>query len=166
MDYRFLTALDADRYQSLRLEGIKNTPEAFGSSYEEEKDTPIDLIAKQLEDSNVYTMGAFEENKLFGIATLWLEEKLKLKHKANIFAVYVSPEKRGLGVGKKLIQEIINKARTLDGVEQINLSVVSTNNAAKQLYISLGFTVFGTEKSALKVGLEYFDEEYMVLFLK
>jgi len=61
--------------------------------------------------------------------------------------------------------EIINKAKELEGIEQLNLTVVTTNTSAKRLYASLGFEVFGTEKRALKVGQRYVDEDYMVLFL-
>ena len=37
--------------------------------------------------------------------------------------------------------EIINQAKTLVDVEQINLTVVSSNESAKGLYKSLGFHV-------------------------
>ena len=37
--------------------------------------------------------------------------------------------------------EIINQAKTLVDVEQINLTVVSSNVSAKGLYTSLGFHV-------------------------
>ena len=60
--------------------------------------------------------------------------------------------------------EIINQAKTLVDVEQINLTVVSSNVSAKGLYTSLGFHVFGTERNALKIGQQYFDEDYMVLY--
>ena len=37
MEIRMLTSLDdAEKYRSIRLESLKNTPEAFASSYEEE----------------------------------------------------------------------------------------------------------------------------------
>jgi len=74
------------------------------------------------------------------------EGKLKLKHKASIFAVYVSPKKRGFGIGKRLMVEAINKARELKGVEQLTLTVVSTNASAKSLYSSLGFEVWNGEE--------------------
>ncbi|MDM5250051.1 GNAT family N-acetyltransferase [Lysinibacillus sp. G4S2] len=165
MDIRFLTAVDAEVYRNLRLEGLQNNPEAFGSSFEEEKDYPIEMFANRFESQGSYTLGAFDQGELVGVATLVQENKLKLKHKAGIFAVYVSPKKRGLGIGKKLMVEAINKAKELKGVEQLNLTVVSTNASAKRLYCSLGFEVFGTEKRALKIGQRYFDDDYMVLFL-
>lgn len=38
MEIRLLTAADAAVYRHLRLEGLQMNPEAFGSSFEEEKD--------------------------------------------------------------------------------------------------------------------------------
>uniref|UniRef100_UPI00201C8D36 GNAT family N-acetyltransferase n=1 Tax=Bacillus cereus TaxID=1396 RepID=UPI00201C8D36 len=73
--------------------------------------------------------------------------------------------KRGPGLGKHLMLAVINQAKVLAVVEQIDLTVVSSNDSAKGLYKSLGFQVFGTEKRALKIGQQYVDEDYMVLYI-
>ncbi len=165
MEIRQLTAADAEVYRDLRLEGLQTNPEAFGASFEEEMDLSIESFASRLEGQGTFTFGgAFNQEDLLGVATLVQANKVKLKHKASIFAVYVSSKKRGLGIGKQLMIEIINQAKTLVDVEQINLTVVSSNVSAKGLYTSLGFHVFGTERNALKIGQQYFDEDYMVLY--
>ncbi|MBG9757274.1 N-acetyltransferase family protein [Lysinibacillus sp. fkY74-1] len=166
MEIRLLTAQDATSYRTLRLEGLQTNPEAFGSSFEEEKDMALELFASRLEAQGSFTFGAFDQNELCGVATLVQESKMKLKHKASIFAVYVSPKKRGHGLGKRLMQEIIKQGKQLADVEQINLTVVSSNESAKGLYTSLGFLMFGTEKRALKIDHQCFDEDYMVLYVK
>ncbi|KPN89496.1 GNAT family N-acetyltransferase [Lysinibacillus sp. ZYM-1] len=166
MEIRLLTAKDAELYRTLRLEGLQTNPEAFGSSFEEEKDMVLELFASRLEAQGSYTFGAFDQGELLGVATLVQESKIKIKHKASIFAVYVSPKKRGLSLGKRLMLEVINQGSKLADVEQINLTVVSSNDSAKGLYTSLGFQVFGTEKRALKIDQQYFDEDYMVLYVK
>jgi RimJ/RimL family protein N-acetyltransferase len=165
MDIRLLKPLDAENYRNFRLEALRNNPESFGSSYEEEKENPIETYKGRFQSDESFTFGAFENEKLIGVATLVKENKLKLKHKANIFAVYVSPEKRGIGIGKCLMVKAIKKAKDLEGLEQIYLTVVTTNESAKKLYYSLGFEIFGREKRALKLDNTYFDEEHMVLFL-
>lgn len=164
MNIRLLTAADAEVYRELRLEGLQTNPEAFGSSFEEEKDISLESFASRIEGQGTFTIGAFNQGDLLGVATLVQANKMKLKHKASIFAVYVSPKKRGLGIGKQLMVEVINQAKTIVDVEQINLTVVSSNESAKGLYTSLGFRVFGTERNALKIGQQYFDEDYMVLY--
>ncbi|WML49964.1 GNAT family N-acetyltransferase [Neobacillus sp. PS3-34] len=155
----------AEAYLELRLEGLKNNPEAFGSSYEEEKHYSADLYRSRLESDSTFIFGAFEGDQLIGVVTLLKEQKLKMKHKAGIFAMYVSPEKRGRGIGKRLMEEAIKKARELEGTEQLYLGVVTSNESAKNLYSSLGFQAFGIDKRALKIDNLYFDEEHMVLFL-
>lgn len=165
MDIRLLQPKDAVNYRNIRLEALQHNPESFGSSYEEEKDNPLEIYKSRFQSLETYTFGAFENEKLIGVVTLVKENKLKLKHKANIFALYVSPEKRGKGIAKCLMIEAIKKAKDLEGIEQINLTVVTSNNSAMKLYISLGFEVFGKEKRALRIEHKYFDEEYMVLFL-
>lgn len=46
-------------------------------------------------------------------------------------------------------------------VEQLQLTVVSSNAAAIQLYSKLGFVGYGLEKRALRVDGHYFDEMLM-----
>ncbi|MED4017592.1 GNAT family N-acetyltransferase [Sutcliffiella cohnii] len=164
---RKLVSEDAATYWNLRLEALKQNPEAFASSYEEvlRRENPIEQVQLSLTAKGSYTFGAFIENKLVGMVTLVQEEAIKLSHRANIFAMYVSPTARGTGVAKALLQTAIEEAKTLDGVIKINLTVVASNESAKGLYSSVGFQVYGTEKKALKVNETYYDEEHMVLFL-
>ncbi|KMY50078.1 acetyltransferase [Peribacillus loiseleuriae] len=165
MDIKLLKPLDAENYRNFRLEGLQNKPESFGSSYEEEKENLIETYKSRFQSDESFTFVAFENEKLIGVVTLVKENKLKLKHKANIFAMYVSPETQGIGIGKSLMVKAIKKAKGLKGIEQIYLTVVTTNESAKKLYSFLGFEVFGREKRALKLNNTYFDEEHMVLFL-
>jgi ribosomal protein S18 acetylase RimI-like enzyme len=59
------------------------------------------------------------------------------------------------------MQQLLERAAKVSGVEQILLSVTSTQIAAVKLYRSLGFEPFGLEPRALKVGGRFIDEEYM-----
>ena len=80
--------------------------------------------------------------------------------------MYVTSSKRNLGLGKVLMEEAIKKAEGIEGLEQVYLAVVSTNESAKKLYSSLGFKVFGTEKKGLRLENNiYFDVDFMILFL-
>lgn len=101
-----------------------------------------------------------------GILTFHQEQLSKLKHRAHFGAMYVSPFKRGAGIGKILMEEAIKKAKSIEGLEQIYLAVVSTNESAKKVYSSLGFEVFGTEKNGLRLENNmYYDVDYMILYL-
>lgn len=93
------------------------------------------------------------------------ESCLKTCHKGNVFGIYVKPDFRGKSIGKALLTELIEQAKKCEGLEQINLAVVTENHSAKKLYDSLGFEVYGTERNALKFNGNYFDEDLMVLKL-
>ncbi len=166
MEIRLLEPKDAKFYRKVRLEALKNNPESFSSSFEEEETQPIEKLINRLNSDHAFTFGAFEDKDLVGVVTLVLETRHKLKHRANIFAMYVIPEKQKSGIGKKLMLEAINKAREFDWIEQIYLSVTFHNEPAKKLYQSLGFQTYGIDKKALKIGEYYFDDELMVLKLK
>lgn len=168
MNIRLLKPSDAKSYWDLRLEALEQSPEAFAVSYEEaiKRENPVESVAKNLTNRVNFTFGAFNNNEeLIGVVTLLQETSLKLKHRANILAMYVSPEIRGLGVGKELLSTAINQAKIIESIEKLNLTVVTTNESAKKLYTKFGFKIFGIEEHALLINNNYYDEEYMVLFL-
>jgi ribosomal protein S18 acetylase RimI-like enzyme len=165
MNIRILNESDARLYQELRLSALKINPEAFGSTYEREVKFSLETVVERLKpDKDNFVLGAFDDSgSLFGIVTFMRESSLKTSHKGNVFGMYVAPEGRGQGLGKSLMIELIRKVKKCDGVEQINLTVVSENDSAKKLYKSLGFEVYGIERKALKFNGQYFDEDLMVL---
>lgn len=165
MHVKILSSKHATSYRNIRLEALKNHPEAFASSYEEEKQFSIDHFESRIQDDGIYTFGAFEQEDLVGVVTLILERKSKLEHRANIVAMYVRNEKRKLGMGKELMLSAINHARYLGSIKQIYLAVTSINVPAKKLYESLGFECYGKDRNALKIKDTYYDEDLMVLSL-
>ncbi|MEK3687958.1 GNAT family N-acetyltransferase [Paenibacillus sp. FSL R10-2736] len=167
MYLRMLTSVDAEVYRGLRLQSLRLHPEAYLSSYESEKKLSIVTTRIRLEPSeNNFTLGAFDaEEKLVGIVTFFRESRPKIDHKANIYSVYVDSDVRKQGVGRRLMMELIARARLLPGLEILNLTVTSNNVAAKRLYESLGFICYGTEPKAMKLGDEYLDEDLMILLL-
>ncbi|PAD82688.1 GNAT family N-acetyltransferase [Niallia circulans] len=165
MEIRQLGPDDAEAYFALRLEALQTNTEAFGSSYEEEKDYPLSRTQSRLSDPASYVCGAFVEKDLVGIVTLMRETKKKLSHRANIYAVYVTPKCRGKGVAKHLLKATIEKSRDLQGIEQVYLAVVAENAAAKKVYQAFGFETYGIDRKAIKINGKYYDEELMVLFL-
>ena len=72
---------------------------------------------------------------------------------------------RGQGIGRALLVALLERIRACPGVEQVSLTVVSGQEAARALYRSLGFEPYGMEPRGLKVGDRYFDNEHMVLKL-
>lgn len=164
---RKLAEDDIEALWSLRLRALRDNPEAFGSTYEETLQRGMESFRQRLRQPHAETfyLGAFEEESLVGMVGFFRENGLKGQHKGYIISMYTAPEQRGRGVGKALVAEAIVQARAIPGIEQLHLAVVTTNTAARQLYQSLGFEVYGLEPRALKQGEQYWDEELMVLRL-
>jgi ribosomal protein S18 acetylase RimI-like enzyme len=161
---RALTSDDARSFQSLRLSGLQEAPASFASSYEDEKDGSHDEFAERLtanEDRAV--LGAFEHDRLVGIAGVRREGLRKYRHKVILWGVYVDPGSRGTGVSRMLLTEAINFARKMPGVTQVNLTVTAGNAIAIQLYRLLGFNEFGHEPNSIFADGTLHDELYMSL---
>ena len=169
MIVRRLTVDDGEHQWNLRLQALQDSPEGFGSTYEETIARGYESYIKRLQnekDSSLW-FGAFEhENRLIGMLGIVHEQGLKSHHKGYIVSMYVIPEARGKGVGKALLNEAITQASNDGSFDQLQLAVVTTNDSARQLYRSLGFEVYGIEPRALKKDGHYWDEELMILKLR
>jgi RimJ/RimL family protein N-acetyltransferase len=163
LDVRRLGTDDVASYRDLRLEGLKSHPEAFASSWESEAEKPLSWWAERLK-SSIVLGGWVDGSPLAGVAGFRVQDAVKLRHKAVLWGMYVRPEARGTGLAAALLQRAIEHASTL--VEEISLTVVTTNAAACRLYRAAGFKEFGLERRALKVGSEYHDEMLMALSLR
>ena len=159
---RRLTSADAAAYRDIRLTGLKDSSEAFGSTFDRENSQPLTWFCDRLSNSAVF--GAFQLTALLGVAGLRIREGEKEKHKGLLWGMYVKPDARKAGVGRQLVEAIIEHARA--HVEVIQLSVVSDNVPARRLYASLGFIEYGIEKASLKQNGHYYDEILMALDLR
>jgi len=61
---------------------------------------------------------------------------------AGLFGMWTSPERRGSGVGTRLVEGVVSWARSA-GYERVLLEVADTNAAAIRLYERMGFTPTG-----------------------
>jgi ribosomal protein S18 acetylase RimI-like enzyme len=161
IDIRLLTPDDARLYRDFRLEALQAAPEAFGSTFELEQTYTVEQFADLLGRSDVF--GAFRGTALLGMAGYRTQAGPKREHKGFLWGMYVRATARGAGVGKKLVEAVLDHAR--GRVELVQLSVVSGNETAQRLYRSCGFVVYGHEVHALKQNGRYYDEKLMAVAL-
>ena len=160
---RRLVAADAEPYRRLRLDGLRSHPQAFAASFDAEASRPLEWFAERLERNVVF--GAWRDvSALVGMIGLHIPDAAKSRHKAELWGLFVAPEARGAGLAPALLARAIEYAEA--AVEEICLSVATTNGAAVRLYEKAGFKQFGLERRALKVDGRYYDEFLMALPLR
>ncbi|MBO0951505.1 GNAT family N-acetyltransferase [Fibrella forsythiae] len=159
---RLLTEADLAVYRALLMSGLEQDADSFRIAPEDEQHAPFPTQNRP--DS--FTMGAFVGEQLAGVVSFQRDgaERVKLRHKGLLFRMYVSPNVRGQGLAGLLIQEVIDRARQLDGLEQLVLTVTTTN-PAKRIYERFGFRSFSLEENAMKWRGTYLTEEAMKLML-
>lgn len=162
LQIRRLAPTEAALYREIRLEALRHDPDAFSSTFESEDSKPLTWFADRLTGSEI--LGAFRKGELCGTAALLIAPGPKEDHKGFLWGMYVRPNARGLGVGQRLGEAIINVARSR--IERILLTVVRGNEPAQRLYAGLGFQEYGIEKSALKKNGRYYDEILMAKALR
>jgi ribosomal protein S18 acetylase RimI-like enzyme len=164
---RLLCAADDALYREIRLEALRLSPEAFGSTFEAENAQPLSWFSERLQ-SGAKIFGAFHGSEIgseiVGLAGLRLNRSTKEAHKGLLVSMYVRPEARNSGVGQRLVETILEYAR--GRAELVQLSVVRENQPALRLYSRLGFVEYGVERNALKQDGRYFDEVLMAIDLK
>jgi len=160
---RQLGESDAATYRELRLEGLSANPDAFGASFEEEECMSLSWFEDRLEN-NIIFGGYANDHALVGVAGLMIPTSTKLRHKGTLWGMFLRPEARGTGLARSLAERIIERAEGI--VEEVLLTVVTSNVSAVRLYEDLGFEKYGLERRALKVEGRYSETLLMALILK
>jgi len=171
MHIRELMANDAEQYAALRLRMLREHPAAFTSSFEEDSGKPLAWVQKRIahdkDAPHNFVLGAFaEDGILIGSVGLSVEARSKQRHKALVFGMFVVPGQMSGGVGRALLDYCLERARTIPGLEQIDLTVTATNARAVRFYEAAGFRTFGLEERALKIDGAYYPKAHMVLYLR
>lgn len=163
-----IITLDPERwqeYRELRLRALREEPAAFGSSYEENVDNPEDHWRGRLEEAQrkVETITLFAEvdGRLVGMMGAHRVLRIKTRHVATVYGVYVDPAVRGQGIGGKLMQGLLDEIRLIPEIVKLNLSVNSEQGEALTLYRRFGFEIIGISHQEMKLGDRYYDSLLM-----
>jgi GNAT superfamily N-acetyltransferase len=170
MIIRKLTNDDIAAFREIRVEMCRLHPEAFGQTPEEAASTPEDKFLEWAAPSGTFrenfVLAAFEGDRILGTAAFKREDSAKERHRGWIWSVYVRPEGRGKGISRQLMQQLIDEARRMDGLEMLTLTVALTQTSARTLYTSLGFFTTGINRHGFKLpDSRYIDHEEMTLWL-
>jgi ribosomal protein S18 acetylase RimI-like enzyme len=144
------------KYKALRLEALRTDPQAFGSAYEDEvakadEDWIKTIRAASQPDADILLIARHGEQWV-GMAGAFFGKAQKRQHLATIWGVYVNPQYRGRGIGKRLLEAVLREVAGRPGILKVTLSVTTDQLAAIGLYQRLGFNVIGRAAKELKVG--------------
>ncbi len=159
---RELTEADVFAFRELRLEALRDHPEAFSADYVENLERPMEFWTERLrhDDDEAAIFGVDTGSTLGGMAGIRRLEGPKVRHTAMIWGVFVRPAWRGQGIADALLGACIGWA-TRHVLHSVRLSVVVTNIGAIRCYARNGFTVYGVEPALICVGDTYYDELLM-----
>lgn len=148
-------------YKHIRLEALRNEPQAFSGNYDEESIQDNEFHWLRLQVGQVY--GAYVDNRICGMTGVVLYVGKKLEHNAALWGVYVSPDQRGKGIARKLVGQAISALPA--HVKRLTLGVEENNAGALALYKSFGFEEYGFDRHAFRHNGTYYNERMMVKFL-
>jgi ribosomal protein S18 acetylase RimI-like enzyme len=138
-----ITAQNVPLFREVRLCALRDTPSAFGSTYEKELQlTDADWLERALRWNGEKGIGflAMDGSVGCGIAGSFLDEDDRTR--AHLISMWTAPTHRQQGVGRLLVNEIAIWAR-LRGADLLRLMVTSSNDAAMLFYERLGFARTG-----------------------
>jgi RimJ/RimL family protein N-acetyltransferase len=167
---RRLREEDAARYAALRLRGLREHPQAFTSSLEEEQLRSLAWALARLRDDpqrpHDFFLGGCLGDALVGTVGLQGRYRAKERHNATVVGLYVAPEVAGCGLGQALMTALLARARALPGLARLDLTVTEGNAAALALYQRCGFTTFGVQPDAIRVDGQPLAKIHMGLRLR
>ena len=142
------SAEDAATYSAFLLRGIADHPDALRIAEADVRTAPFATAAT----ADAATFVARDASGAWcGVVSVERERgRAKRQHIAWIVRMYVAAQHAGNGIGRRLLQAAIAHARTLPGVEKVNLTVAAHNTSAIQLYASEGFREFARETDAFR----------------
>ncbi len=158
IEVRQLSAADAEAFRAVNLEALQAYPAAFAAAYEEERDLSLADFAARLDELIVF--GGFVDGELAGIATLQTQTRIKRRHTAMLWGMYVRDAHRGSGLAAAILEAVIDRAQA--EADQLELYVAVGNGRASRFYKSYGFEPYGLMRRALRVdGIDH-DAEMLV----
>lgn len=152
LDIRRLGADDAAAYRTLMLDAYARHPQAYTSSSDEGAVRPLSWWQQRLDEgARSAVWGAHVGRRLVAVAGLQFAVRTKERHKATLFGMFVEPALRGRGIGRQLVEAVLQHARSLPQLRQVQLTVTEGNDDARALYERCGFVAYGVEPCAVVV---------------
>lgn len=114
--------------------------EEVSLEYEQKR---LNKLLHQINEKEAIQLLAFYNSQLIGISDIIMRERAE-KHVGS-FGITIAKDFRGAGVGKKLMQTIIDEAIVkLPQLKILVLGVFNDNPIAQNMYMKMGFIEYGS----------------------
>lgn len=161
---RALTEDDWEAYRAVRLEALRESPEAFVATHAEESAFDESVWRERMRRST--RLVAEQDGKPVGIASVGRADTADDDGEAaEIFGLWVAPDRRGTGVASALVRQAAHHART-SGQRHVVYWVGTENGRAVAFASGMGFRPTDYRRPMRVVSEEDGEEEIaMVLAL-
>lgn len=135
----------------------------FGQ-YDKSAEQEEELIESTLHNENSLIIIAEIDDKIVGCLSFSGGSRQRIAHRGEL-GISVLKEYWGLGVGKELLQYLIDWSKNSGIIKKINLKVRTDNIRAIRLYKKLGFLEEGVIKRDFLMNGEFYDSFLMGLLI-
>jgi ribosomal protein S18 acetylase RimI-like enzyme len=130
---------DWQTYRAMRLTMLQESPRSFGRRHAQAASFDEQLWKQRLSESVVFL--ARVDQMPAGCAT-YSDHDATEPGECALFGMWVDPRRRGVGVGRALVDALIVRARAA-GKRRVVLHVMADNDPAAGLYQRAGFVPTG-----------------------
>lgn len=120
----------------------------------------LNKVLKEINNKTRVHLLVIINNKIAGTAAI--EMQTKTQRHIGVLAISVAKEFRSQGIGRKLLEKIIEEAiSNIPQLEIITLAVYSKNTLAREMYKNFGFIEEGRLTNGVKLENSYDDQIFM-----
>jgi GNAT superfamily N-acetyltransferase len=143
MSVRQLGPEERELYRTIRLRALRDSPTAFGSTYEREAAFDETVWETRLAPGGRPTLVYQDDHGgLDPVGLVVASPDSEDSEVVDLLSMWVAPEARGHGIGGELVQTVVRWAEHR-GAHKVRLHITEGNTAAAALYTKYGFEPSG-----------------------
>jgi RimJ/RimL family protein N-acetyltransferase len=125
-----------------------------------EEQSYLKNMVKKVKNHESVQLLAIHDGKV--VANTSIELNIRVNHHVGTFAIAISKEYRGEGLGSTIIDLLFQYAKeNLSSLKIVELKVFANNERAQHVYRKLGFKEYGRLPQGVFYQGEYIDEIFM-----
>jgi GNAT superfamily N-acetyltransferase len=132
-------------FRAIRLEAIRESPTAFGSTLAETAARPLeywqDRVRRGATGSESVLFAAVDGERWIGVVGGFVDDSTDARS-VDLVSMWVHPEHRGQGVGRRLVEQVVAWAKERSA-RRVVLWLTEGNDRAVTLYRRSGFRETG-----------------------